>query len=182
MNASGLSKKVFDELFDRYHKELNDFVFSFVNDREAARDLVQDLFFTLWDRQVVLNPQKSVKTFLYTIARNQAFNYLKHRKVMALSEREVAEFYRRGEENTEDIEQKFRYIQKKMGELPLKQYEVVIKCCVEGKRYREVARELGITENTVKTHLVRAMKFLRGELREDFLLLVFLLEVRKGKI
>ncbi len=182
MNATGLSKEVFDELFDQYHKELNDFIFSFVNDREAARDLVQDLFFNLWNRQVALNPQKSIKTFLYTIARNQAFNYLKHQKVVALNEREVAEFYQPGEENAEDIEQKLRCIQKKMSELPGKQYDVVIKCCVEGKRYREVARELGITENTVKTHLVRAMKFLRGELREDFLLLVFLFEVRKGEI
>ncbi len=53
--------------------------------------------------------------------------------------------------------------------LPEKQKEVVFKCCIEGKLYRETAQEMQISENTVKTHLLRAMKFFRQELRGDIL-------------
>lgn len=173
---TGLSKQVFDELFELYYQELTGFVFSFVNDREVARDLVHDLFLNLWKRQIAPDPQKSIKTYLFTIARNQAFNYLKHQQVIALNERGIVEEYGFAQDEPEEIELRLECVRKKLNELPEKQHEVVIKCCVEGKMYREVAAELEISENTVKTHLMRAMKFLREELREDFILLLFLKE------
>lgn len=61
---------------------------------------------------------------------------------------------------------------------PEKQKEVVFKCCIEGKLYRETAQEMQISENTVKTHLLRAMKFFRQELRGDILLLFMLVKRR----
>lgn len=174
MKTTGLSRETFDELFGLYYKELTRFVFGFVNDAEVARDLVHDLFFNLWKKRIQPDPDKSVKAYLYTMARNQAYNYLKHQQVVAMNEQGVMDEYRFRQEEPEEIEERFERIRKKLGELPDKQYEVVIKCCVEGKLYRETALELGISENTVKTHLMRAMKFLRGELREDFILLVLM--------
>ena len=53
------------------------------------------------------------------------------------------------------------------------QHDVLIKCVVEGKKYKEVAEELGISLNTVKTHLARALRFLRNEL-EDRVIMFFI--------
>lgn len=174
MKTEGLSREEFDTLYDLYYTELTRYVFSFVNDAEAARDLVHDLFLNLLKSRLKLDPARPVKAYLLTMARNQAFNYLKHQQVIASNERGIAEEYGLGQEDTGDIEKRYERIRKKLDELPDKQREVVMKCCVEGKLYRETALELGISENTVKTHLMRAMRFLRGELREDFILLVLM--------
>lgn len=174
MKTEGLSREEIDTLYDLYYTELTRYVFSFVNDAEAARDLVHDLFLNLLKSRLKLDPARPVKAYLLTMARNQAFNYLKHQQVIASNERGIAEEYGLGQEDTGDIEKRYERIRKKLDELPDKQREVVMKCCVEGKLYRETALELGISENTVKTHLMRAMRFLRGELREDFILLVLM--------
>ena len=52
----------------------------------------------------------------------------------------------------------------------------MVKCVVEGKKYKEVAEELDITVNTVKTHITRALKFLRDELQEDLIMLLLCLK------
>lgn len=76
-----------------------------------------------------------------------------------------------GTGEVEDYEASVAKLREKLGELPDKQREVVVKCFMEGKMYKEVAGELGISLNTVKTHLQRALKFLRDELQDDFILL-----------
>lgn len=174
MEVSGLDQKQFDEMFGLYYKDLTCFVYSFVNDREVARDVVHDLFLNLWRNRTAIDPSRSVKSYLFSMAHNQALNYLKHQRVIALNERGVAEELKGYEGNTEELEQRLARVRQKVQELSEQQRAVVLKCCVEGKMYREVAAEMNISENTVKTHLTRAMKFLREELRED-LILVFML-------
>lgn len=165
-----LDRKQFDGLFHLYYKDLSGFVYSMVNDREVSRDLVHDLFFTLWKNRATLETERSVKSYLFTMARNHSFNYLKHQRVVVVNTRSVVEEYRNLNEESENIELRLERVKTRMAELSDRQREVVTKCCVEGKMYREVADELNISENTVKTHLVRAMKFLREGLREDFIL------------
>lgn len=177
MEISRLDRKLFDEMFGLYYKDLTYFVCSFVNDREVARDLVHDLFFTLWRNRSSIDSSRSVKSYLFSMAHNQALNYLKHQRVIATNERGVVDEYKGYETNTEELEQRLARVRRRLQELPDKQREVVIKCCVEGKMYREVAAELNISENTVKTHLMRGMKFLREGLRED-LILIFVLRLK----
>ena len=174
MEIYQLDRKEFDGLFDLYYKDLKGFVYSLVNDGEVARDLVHDLFLNLWKNRTRLDPSRSVKSYLFTMARNHAFNYLKHQRVVSLNEQKVVEEYRCAEEDGEDLEHRLERVRKRLAELPDRQREVVLKCCVEGKMYRETALELNISENTVKTHLLRAMKFLREGLREDLVLLVMI--------
>ena len=59
--------------------------------------------------------------------------------------------------------------------LPDKQREALQKYFLEGKKYKEVAEELGIAVNSVKTHIFRGLNALRQHLRED-LILYFLLQ------
>lgn len=52
MEKKRLQQGVFDELFELYYDKLTVFVYSYINDAEAARDIVNDLFLNLWkDRQ-----------------------------------------------------------------------------------------------------------------------------------
>ena len=51
-----------------------------------------------------------------------------------------------------------------------------MKCFVEGRKYKDVADEMEISVNSLKTHISRGLKFLRNELREDVVLLMFTLK------
>ena len=163
MEKVGLDRKGFDTLFELYYGELTYFVYSFVYDKEVAKDLVHDLFLNLWQNRRQIDPSLSVKSYLFRIARNYAFNYLKHLKVIATNERDVIETYELAGQDTEELESRLERVRRLFEKLPEKQKEVVFKCCIEGKLYRETAQEMQISENTVKTHLLRAMKFFRQE-------------------
>lgn len=174
MVSSELYRKIFDELFDLYYEKLTVFVYSFVNDKEVGKDIVNDLFLNLWNNREKLDPERSLKSYLFTIARNRALDYLKHRQVMESNVKYLIKEYEDPGTDWKEVERQVELVREKLAELSGKQREVIVKCCVEGKMYREVAEELNISENTVKTHLTRALKFMREELREDFILLFVL--------
>ena len=127
MEKVGLDRKGFDTLFELYYGELTYFVYSFVNDKEVAKDLVHDLFLNLWQNRRQIDPSLSVKSYLFRIARNYAFNYLKHLKVIATNERDVIETYELAGQDTEELESRLERVRRLFEKLPEKQKEVVFK-------------------------------------------------------
>ena len=57
-----------------------------------------------------------------------------------------------------------------------------MKCLVEGKMYKQVAEELDVSVNTIKTHIKRALAFLREQMEDDLILLFFFKKVEKSGI
>ena len=74
----------------------------------------------------------------------------------------------------DDYEQRMARLNEKLEDLPEKQREVLMKCFVEGQTYKDVADEMGISVNSVKTHISRGLKFLRNELKEEMVMLFLL--------
>ena len=70
--------KYFERLFETQFERLMAFVCSYVGDEEAAKDIVQDAFLTLWNNRRKLDKSLSVKSYLFAIAQNYALNYLRH--------------------------------------------------------------------------------------------------------
>lgn len=167
--------KAFEELFDLHFSNLVGFVHGYVRDEEVAKDIVHDTFLTFWNNRKRLDLSYSAKSYLFTLAQNLALNYLRHLRVVEMNEREIAELLESATEEIIDYEERFARVEKKLALLPEKQREVFLKCVVEEKKYQEVADELEVSINTIKKHMVRALKFLRDELQED-LVLLFVLE------
>ena len=92
------------------------------------------------------------------------------------NEQAVTELLEAANEELDDYEKRLVRLEEKLAQLPEKQREVLVKCVVEGKKYKEVAEELDITVNTVKTHITRALKYLRDELQEDLIMLLLCLK------
>jgi len=169
--------KDFENLFNRRFEDLMRFVYGYVGNEEVARDIVHDVFLTLWNHREQLDFSRPLKSFLLTLSRNLALNWLRHRKVVASHEEAVMSEMENIQDEWEDYDRKIERLQAGLAALPEKQREVLIKCFVEGKKYREIADELGISLNTVKTHLKRAVHFLREEL-PDSLALLFMLKYK----
>ena len=171
-----LDNKIFEDLFELHFTKLMGFVFNYVRDEEVAKDIVHDAFLTLWSNRKRLNPDYPVKSYLFTLAQNCALNYLRHLRVVTGNEQTVTELLEAANEELDDYEKRLVRLEEKLAQLPEKQREVLVKCVVEGKKYKEVAEELDITVNTVKTHITRALKFLRDELQEDLFMLLWCLK------
>ena len=169
-----LENKAFEELFDLHYGNLVGFVYGYVRDEEVAKDIVHDAFLTFWTNRKHLDLSYSAKSYLFTLAQNYALNYLKHLRVVAMNEREVVEALQNADEELDDYEQRMARLNEKLDELPEKQREVLMKCFVEGQTYKDVAEEMGISVNSVKTHISRGLKFLRNELKEEMVMLFLL--------
>ena len=166
--------KYFERLFETQFERLMAFVCSYVGDEEAAKDIVQDAFLTLWNNRRKLDKSLSVKSYLFAIAQNYALNYLRHRKVVADNEEPLSHYLLQEDEPVENREKLFAALDEKLKELPLQQRTILEKCVIQNKKYKEVADELGISVNTVKTHLARALKYLRDNLDEKKILFLYI--------
>ena len=173
MGTISFDEKAFEALFRGQFERLMGFVCGYVGDEETAKDIVHDAFLALWNNRERLDPGLSVRSYLFAIAQRQALNWVRHRRVEEMNTGEVARVMEEAAEGKEDEEKMYGRLDEKLLELPEQQRKVLMRCVVDGKKYKEVAEELGITLNTVKTHLTRALAFLRGELSEEVVLFFY---------
>lgn len=162
----------FENLFESVFNDLLGYVMSYVKDRELARDIVHDAFLALWNNRETVDLSRGARPFVFSIAQHIALNYIRHQQIVSLKQPEIIRLFYATELVKEEYDSRILRVKQKMKELSPKQQEIVILCITEGKKYKEVAEELNISVNTVKTHLARALKYLRDELKDDLLLLV----------
>ncbi|MBO5601359.1 MAG: RNA polymerase sigma-70 factor [Prevotella sp.] len=160
------SEDSFRMLYKRYYKALTMYALNLIEDMTIAEDLVQDVFFTILEKEVTFINEKTLHVYLYTSVHHRALNYYKHREVeirhsKILSENdydiEEDEIYAR-----EDI---YRQLFEAIDQLPVRQREVFISA-MEGKKNREIAEALGISIFTVKVQKQKALKSLRKKLSD----------------
>lgn len=150
------------KLYDKLHKELFFFSFSIIKSREAAEEIVSDVFIKLWRIRNELLAIENLTVFLYTIAKNLSLNHItrnyKFPKV-SLDTIEVENFatFDNGEELFISAEMT-RRVQQAINSLP-SQCKLIFQLVREhGMKYREVSAILNISELTVRNQLVIAAK------------------------
>lgn len=165
MPQAHFNKRDFELLFETHFEDLMAFVYGYVRNQEIARDIVHDAFMALWKRREVLDKRLSPKAYLYKLSRNMSLNYIRHQRVILTNEQSIITYENDIRQEMDDYDKSYELLAKYVNELPDKQREVLKMCFVEGKMYKEIAADLGISVNTVKTHLKRAIQHLRSELQ-----------------
>ncbi len=172
------SEPAFETLYRHYAPQLYRNMLKLVRDEETARELLQELFLTVWQRRQSLDPERSFAAYLFTVARNRVYDTLRHQQTARLalaqlgSEREEA--YVHVEESLQ-YRETLRRVQRAVEQLPPRRREVFTYCKLEGKPYEEVAALMGITVSAVNAHVVKATKAIRAHLDlPEMLLVVFL--------
>lgn len=168
-------REAFRYLYEHYFAPMVLFAESYLYDEEEARDLVQDLFFYLWDHASALHVSTSIKAYLFTSVRNRCLNVLRDRKIRDEHNNKLFEAQLfSGTEDViidEDVQQRLR---EALDSLPGKCREIILLKVVEGKKNKEIAEQLNIAETTVKTQVQRAYRMLRERLIPIFLLIEWL--------
>lgn len=158
------SSLAFKYFYDKYRAQLYRKFLKMVRLEEIAEELLQDLFIKVWDKKGLIDPEQSFKAYLYRIAEHIVYDF--YRKVARESrlEQEVAHINTELSNPTEEgiFEKEAQHkIDEALSKLPPQQKLVFTLCKMEGKSYKEVAQQLGISPATVNAHITSATKTLK---------------------
>jgi RNA polymerase sigma-70 factor (ECF subfamily) len=173
--GKGINKAEFEKLFKEYFKALVNFANKFLNDPDASKEIVHDVFVSLWDKRDSIDPEKSIKSYLYTSVNNRSLNYIRDHKKFVNSDILLLNEHT-AEQNDRFTEAEIqRIIQHTLENLPHRTREVFEMSRNEGLKYREIAERLNISEKTVETHISKALKALRINLKAYLTVLLLML-------
>ena len=155
------------------------FAMNYVRDKDQAEELVQDVFAHLWSKAAGIRIQVSPRSYLFTSTRNACLNFLKHEKVeQAYISQAVRETQDQGDQVV--YEELLERLEAALDQIPEKCREIFEMNRFEGKRYKEIAKELNLSLKTVENQMGKALKILRNELG-DYLMVLFWLWCHGGK-
>ncbi|AUP79110.1 RNA polymerase sigma factor [Flavivirga eckloniae] len=155
------NSKVFKVFFDKNYLSLVQYANRYLFDKDSSEDIVQEVFIYIWENAGKLKIKTSLRGYLFTMVRNRCFNYLKSIKIT--DNYEFLEFNINlitehvFDSNTEEDKKViYHQILKIVDSLPEKMQQIVKLKFLHNYTYSEIANELGISINTVKTQLKRA--------------------------
>jgi len=175
----------FELVFYRYKGKLYDFIRRSLPASEDAESMVQEIFVRLWSNREQLDPAKSLNAFIYTMARNEIFGHL--RKLL-VRRRYLEELSFSLNESSETTDRQLEYneltsvVAQLVSSMPEKRREIYVLSRNEGLSYKEIASQLGISENTVDSQIRKALTYLKENLRRKMSLLLFFLPFRKKNL
>jgi len=155
----------FERLFKRYYKLLCLQAYYILDDELESEDVVQLLFSEIWEKQLFNNINTSLKAYLQTAVRNRCLKMLEKKK----TEQKRIDNYLYSQGNIEEVDHAFEQeseinINTVLRELPRQRQQAFKLVYIEEKKYKETAAEMGISVNSVKSHLRLAVKELREKL------------------
>lgn len=163
-----MDEQRFTALFNQHWKKLFGFCCYHVQDTEQAREMVQDIFCSLWERRERQKINTEIANYLFGAARLKIANYFRDKYSRQEHLKHIAAFQ---SETTYDTEEAILYenldgvVNSLVSSLPEKCREVYTLSRKKELTIPEIAGHLNIAEKTVEAHLSKALKFLRSRLR-----------------
>jgi len=164
-------ESAFAVIFHRYKSPLFDYGMKITKSQVAAEELVQECFIKLWLSRQNLPSIDNPVGYLHTMARNAGVDYLRRLSLDAGLQQKVWA----GISETENpilqkvqVSETQRLIDEAVAQLPDQQRAVFMLSRYEGLNYEQIGLQMGIAGNTVKNHLVKALKFIREYLGNKY--------------
>jgi RNA polymerase sigma-70 factor, ECF subfamily len=174
MNGEGMAlDSVFNDLYEKYHQDVFQFLFYMVRNREQAEDLMQEVYIRVLKSYQNFEGKSSEKTWLFSIARNVAIDAFRKQKgwkqriieKFDWSSQQVKDEYPIPEEialQKEEIQMMYQGLEN----CTVDQKMVVIMRYIQELSITETAEALGWTDSKVKTTQHRALKVLKKNMEE----------------
>lgn len=154
----------FTEIFKRYNRLLYVHAYKMLNDKERARDVVQEVFIFLWDNKHSLYEKSNFSGFLYTITKNRILDIIAHQKVELKYRSSLVSILDRSEESTDHLlrDNHLKHlIEREIGYMPSKMREVFELSRNQYLSHKEIAMKLNLSEKTVRNQMNNALRILR---------------------
>ena len=162
---------LFRELFEAYFKISVNYAYRFVGDWQAAEDITQDVFMSLWEKKEDIDCNDPIKPYLYRAVYNRSINYLNSalmqkriESIDTIDELITQEILGYNQQDTLLLKEITDEINRFVDTLP-PQCRTVYKLSREKNlRNKEIAAQLKISEKTVEKHISKALNEIRNHL------------------
>lgn len=180
------SSRQFEQIFLEYRPAFIRRAYRYVRDQEIAEDIVSDSFMTFWEGRGQLPEDVNAAAYIFTIVRNRCLNYLRDKAVHLQAAHNIHSSQRRLVEadiasltacNPEKLfqEEIFDILRGALAKMPDRTRTVFLKSRFEGLSYNDISGELGLTPSGVHLEIHRGLKFLRAELKDYLLVILFII-------
>ena len=163
--------EAYEVLFKAEYENVKYFIRHYVHDGPESEDLAQEVFATLWTGRDRIDPQRNIRSFLFTIARNKALNHLSSLRTRLTDPLEKASVNLSIESldseaivsriDAMDMKRIIDMVYEKMPELTRK---IFVMNRDENMTYEEIAASTGLTVKKVEYNMVKALKQFRSKL------------------
>ncbi len=159
----------FENAYKLFSKKMYSVCYSKINDKEICRDIIQNIFKSVWERKATIKINGSVEHYLMKAAKFKIIDYYKlkstqqNRFMLEIQDQTISD-------NTTDNDVSFNELQEKINtsldKLPKQCKKVFLLSRNDGVSNKEIASNLFISERAVAYHIAKAISFLKNELVE----------------
>ena len=162
---------------DLHYKELCNYATSLARDDFKSEDIVQNVIVRLWQQREKLNPNISIKNYLYKSVYNEFIDHYRKDLSISVLERKYIEVMDSFIEVKEEDETKrlISLVEKEIEQLPNKCKETFLLSKKNGLTYKEIAEYKNVSVNTIEKQMVKAFSILRKKLKDKMISLLFIL-------
>lgn len=167
----------YTEVYHRYKRLLYLFAFKRLGRKEEVWDIVHEVFLSLWLHHETLEISYTLSTYLHSAVRNRIANVIAREQVSTRYLDSFKNYLDEGYDTTDHIvrhKDLEALIEKEIAALPEKMREVFELSRKTNYNRKEIAAELGISEETVKSHMHQALKKLKVRLGSRLGMIFFL--------
>ena len=160
-------EKAFEQTFRKYYERLCQYACSLLKDEDESEEVVQTVFFTIWEKRADLEITLSLKSYLYRAVHNHCLNRFKHATVREAHKEYTEHFLPQSHDSVTEVihaNELEERIEKAVSTLPDQCQKAFRMSRFEELKYQEIADQLGISIKTVENQIGKALKILRTEL------------------
>ncbi|HEY6901101.1 MAG TPA: RNA polymerase sigma-70 factor [Puia sp.] len=160
----------FGELFRRYDRRIYPFVLRMIKSEVQAEEITHEIFIKIWKTRERLPSIDQPEAYIFTIAARHTLDQIKkrlneNRMLQRLSTSQSPVHH--DPEEMLLFKDKEALVRQAVDQLPPQQKAVYLLSRQQGLSYEEIAQELGISANTVRNHLVKALQSMRSWLDQQ---------------
>ncbi len=168
--------KAYDLIMDSHYQNLCAYAQSLCHDHAMAEDIVQNVFVKIWVKRKKINPNLSIKSYLYKSVYNEFINqYRKNKPVIFLEKKYFEAIDLVSDIEPKELENLIKIMNAEIDNLPSKCKEIFLMNKKEGLTHTEISEYLNISIKTVEGHITRAFKILTEKLGTKMKAVLFLL-------
>ncbi len=162
-------KQEFEKLFRSSYVSLVRYAKTLIRDHDASEEIVQELFFRLWQDRLNLRIESSLNGYLFRSVHNRALHYIEHQKVV---NRHAGEVAAAADISSEPVTEAIYYhelqarVARVLERLPERSRKIFRMSRFEGLKYIEIAEKLAVSLKTVEADMGKALKEFRKALAE----------------
>ncbi|MFC0513714.1 RNA polymerase sigma-70 factor [Mucilaginibacter angelicae] len=168
----------FTAIHSRYYGVLYQHAYKRLSDRDAVKDILQEIFIHLWDQRRSIELKGNLQSYLCLVVRNKVLNVFKHEKIKSNYISSLINFEETCKSTTdENLRNKelVALIKAEVSALPPKMRLIFELSRDSNLSHNEIAEKLEISSLTVRKQVNNSLKILRARLASQFLLLFILI-------